>query len=106
MAKKNRKPRPVPNWSPAVLGLLRPLKKQPRPRLNTELLRIGPRPNANHSNEGRRESPRLRALPNAISITLALPAPPHSTAAHLGYEVKKAQKHNFSREIDTSKGVI
>ena len=37
-------PRPVPNWSPDVLSLLRP-------------------PNANDSNQGRRESSRLRGVP-------------------------------------------
>ena len=46
------------------------------PHLNTELLRIGPRPSANNSSQGRRESStRLNGVP-AFS---------HLTGAHLGY---------------------
>ena len=44
-------------------------------QLNTELLRIGPRPSANNSSQGRRESSRLRGVPTFS----------HLTGAHLGY---------------------
>ena len=56
------------------------------PHLNTELLRIGPRPNANNSNQGRRESSRLRGVP-AFS---------HLTGARLGYKYKSGPFKNTS----------